>query len=117
VSSSADQAPVVAHVVHALDAAGRDYFPEWIERAASVLSGYPGFRRIHQGVDVRDPDACHFLLEFDSLVELEAWSASEDHAALIALLDGFRVAPFRSEVLLMEPGVGRDPWHPTSASS
>jgi len=103
---------VIAHVRHDLDEAGRAYFPQWIERAAEVLSRHDGFRHIRMANDTGGSDSRHVLLEFESAELLHAWSASEDHTELLALLEPYRIAPLRSEVLEPGPVMGAAPMAP-----
>lgn len=96
---------IIVHVEHYLNEAGRIYFPQWLSEIADVLRSFEGFETIAQLVDVEDENACHLLLEFESLPLLRAWSKSEAHDEMIGRLEPYRFKKQRSKVFEKRPNV------------
>ena len=89
---------VIAIVQHFPNEEGSLYFAEWVNEGRDILLKFPGFIGIRQLLPVDHPFECKILLEFQSYELLRAWSASPEHAALIAKIDRYREKNYESRL-------------------
>ena len=89
---------IVVHVQHFLNDEGRTHFPDWIARVEATLQRFTGFRSIRQLTPIDEPEACHLLLEFETLELLRIWSTSPEHDQHIEELIPYRLRKQQSTI-------------------
>ena len=74
-----------------LNAAGRTYFPLWMQQIETVLSDFEGFISINLLKDIENEGRTLLFLNFASLDALHGWTNSDSHAQELAKLEKFMI--------------------------
>ena len=78
-------------IEHFLNAAGRTYFPLWIQQIETVLCEFEGFISVNQLKDLENEGRTLLFLNFANLDSLNAWAQSEAHGQELAKLEKFMI--------------------------
>lgn len=93
---------IVAIVQHYLNKKGQQVFPEWISQVEQKLSSFDGFMGIEKIENVRFPEICCLMLQFDTTENLKKWSQSIDHGLLVNELTKYCLQPYRSQIFSID---------------
>ncbi|GLB47841.1 hypothetical protein Y10_02090 [Neptunitalea sp. Y10] len=66
-------------VEHFLSEEGKNYLPQWIKEIKVALNDFDGFQKLELLEDVTDNERTLFLLQFETLDNLQKWATSETH--------------------------------------
>ena len=87
-------------VEHFLTAAGREYFPNWVEEVRAAVVPFCGYRSLRIVTDVEQPERCLLFLEFAAVAELRVWGSSEAHRRVLEKIRPYQVRKQQSQLLL-----------------